>query len=44
MIMVSMLATAIHHTIEYGDFNIYIFKGDDQQEHIVLTKRKYRQR
>lgn len=34
--MIKVLANAIHHTIEYGDFNIYIVQGDDGGEHVVL--------
>lgn len=34
--MIKVLANAIHHTIEYGDFDIYIIQGDDEGEHVVL--------
>lgn len=36
--MISILAHAIHHTIEYGDFEIYVVQGDDDKEHIILTR------
>ena len=36
--MIEILAKAIHHTIEYGDFDIYILKGKNNEEHVVLTK------
>lgn len=35
--MIKMLAKAIHHTIDYGDFDIYIV-GDDNKEHVVLIR------
>lgn len=34
--MIKILATAVHHTLEYGDFNIYIIQGEDGEEHVVL--------
>ena len=36
--MIEVLATAIHHTIEYGDFEISVIKGEDGKEHVVLVK------
>lgn len=36
--MIKILANAVHHTIEYGDFDIYIVKGEDSKEHVVLIR------
>ena len=36
--MIKVLAEAIHHTIEYGDFDIYVVTDDDIVEHIVLIR------
>lgn len=36
--MIKILAQAIHHTIEYGDFKIIIVQGNDGKEHVVLIK------
>ncbi len=36
--MISVLASAIHHTMEYGDFKIYVVQEDTQQEHVVLVR------
>lgn len=36
--MIEVLATAIHHTIEYDDFEISVIKGEDGKEHVVLVK------
>lgn len=36
--MLEILANAVHHTIEYGDFQIYIVKGNDSNEHVVLIR------
>ena len=36
--MINILANAVHHTTEYGDFEIYIVRGIDSMEHIVLVR------
>lgn len=36
--MIKILANAIHHTIEYGDFDIYIIQDDNMNEHVVLVR------
>lgn len=36
--MIEVLAKAIHHTTKFGSFNIYIVKGEENQEHVVLTR------
>lgn len=36
--MIKILAQAIHHTLEFGDFNIIIVKGEDDKEHVILVK------
>lgn len=36
--MIKVLANAIHHTIEYGDFEIYIVMDNDGKEHVVLIR------
>lgn len=36
--MIEILAQAIHHTLDYGDFDIYIVKGEDNIDHVVLIK------
>ena len=36
--MIKILANAIHHTMEYGDFEIFVVMGDDAKEHVVLIK------
>lgn len=36
--MINILANAIHHTTEYGDFDIYIVQDEVDKEHIVLVR------
>lgn len=36
--MISILAKAIHHTMEFGDFDIYVIQDDLKNEHVVLTR------
>lgn len=36
--MIEILAQAVHHTIEYGDFDISIIRGEDNKEHVILIK------
>jgi len=36
--MIKVLATAIHHTLEFGDFDIYIIQDEDEKEHVVLIR------
>lgn len=36
--MINILANAVHHTTEYGDFEIYVVRGNDSMEHIVLVR------
>lgn len=36
--MISVLASAIHHTMEYGDFDIYIVQDSTKEEHVVLIR------
>ena len=36
--MIKILAQAIHHTLEFGDFDITIIRGEDNKEHVVLIK------
>ena len=36
--MINILASAIHHTVDYGDFAIYVIQDSDSKEHVVLTR------
>lgn len=36
--MIKILASAVHHTIEFGDFDIYIVEEKDKKEHVVLLR------
>lgn len=36
--MITVLASAIHHTMEYGDFNIFVVQEKINEEHVVLVR------
>ena len=36
--MIEVLAKAIHHTIKYNDYDIYIVKDNEGNEHVVLIR------
>lgn len=36
--MIEVVAKAIHHTVEYNDFDIYIVRDDERNEHVILIR------
>ena len=36
--MINIVAKAIHHTMEFGDFDIYVVQDDLKNEHVILTR------
>ena len=38
--MIDILANAVHHTIEYGDFEIFVVGDIEYREHVVLVRGK----
>lgn len=36
--MINIVAKAIHHTMEFGDFDIYVVQDDLKNEHVILIR------